>query len=117
MIALIKTIKQNKLNKEYDSYFSSTTGAGMHSISATQAANWMNSGEVQTIKDPSGAATYWVSDSDYTWGKANAAANGWTDAADWDTPNITVNVDHINDLEDLLEIQRQAQLTTRMGGY
>lgn len=117
VIALIKTIKQNKLNKEYDSYFSSTTGAGMHSISATQAANWMNSGEVQTIKDPSGAATYWVSDSAYTWGKANAAANGWTDAADWDTPNITVNVDHINDLEDLLEIQRQAQLTTRMGGY
>lgn len=117
VIALIKTIKQNKLNKEYDNYFSSTTGAGMHSISATQAANWMNSGEVQTIKDPSGAATYWVSDSAYTWGKANAAANGWTDAADWDTPNITVNVDHINDLEDLLEIQRQAQLTTRMGGY
>lgn len=117
VIALIKTIKQNKLNKEYDSYFSSTTGAGMHSISATQAANWMNSGEVQTIKDPSGAATYWVKESDYSWGKANAAANGWTDAADWDTPNITVNVDHINDLEDLLEIQRQAQLTTRMGGY
>lgn len=117
VIALIKTIKQNKLNKEYDNYFSSTTGAGMHSISATQAANWMNSGEVQTIKDPSGAATYWVKESDYSWGKANAAANGWTDAADWDTPNITVNVDHINDLEDLLEIQRQAQLTTRMGGY
>lgn len=116
VIALIKTIKQNKLNKEYDSYFSSTTGAGMHSISATQAANWMNSGEVQTIKDPSGAATYWVSDSAYTWGKANAAANGWTDAAEWGTPNVTVNVDHINDLEDLLEIQRQAQLTTRMGG-
>jgi len=117
VIALIKTIKQNKLNKEYDNYFSSTTGAGMRSISATQAANWMNSGEVQTIKDPSGASTYWVKDSDYSWGKANAAANGWTDAAEWDTPNITVNVDHINDLDDLLEIQRQAQLTTRMGGY
>lgn len=116
VIALIKTIKQNKLNKEYDSYFSSTTGAGMRSISATQAANWMNSGEVQTIKDPSGASTYWVKESDYSWGKANAAANGWTDAAEWGTPNVTVNVDHINDLEDLLEIQRQAQLTTRMGG-
>lgn len=117
VIALIKTIKQNKLNKEYDNYFSSTTGAGMRSISATQAANWMNSGEVQTIKDPSGASTYWVKESDYSWGKANAAANGWTDAAEWGTPNVTVNVDHINDLEDLLEIQRQAQLTTRMGGY
>lgn len=116
VIALIKTIKQNKLNKEYDSYFSSTTGAGMRSISATQAANWMNSGEVQTIKDPSGASTYWVKESDYSWSKANAAANGWTDAAEWNTPNVTVNVDHINDLEDLLEIQRQAQLTTRMGG-
>lgn len=117
VIALIKTIKQNKLNKEYDNYFSSTTGAGMRSISATQAANWMNSGEVQTIKDPSGASTYWVKESDYSWSKANAAANGWTDAAEWNTPNVTVNVDHINDLEDLLEIQRQAQLTTRMGGY
>lgn len=117
VIALIKTIKQNKLNKEYDNYFSSTTGAGMRSISATQAANWMNSGEVQTIKDPSGAATYWVKESDYSWSKANAAANGWTDAAEWGTPNVTVNVDHIDDLEDLLEIQRQAQLTTRMGGY
>lgn len=116
VIALIKTIKQNKLNKEYDNYFSSTTGAGMRSISATQAANWMNSGEVQTIKDPSGASTYWVKESDYSWSKANAAANGWTDAAEWGTPNVTVNVDHINDLEDLLEIQRQAQLTTRMGG-
>lgn len=114
VIALIKTIKQNKLNKEYDNYFSSTTGAGMRSISATQAANWMNSGEVQTIKDPSGASTYWVKESDYSWSKANAAANGWTDDASW---NMTVNVDHINDLEDLLEIQRQAQLTTRMGGY
>lgn len=113
VIALIKTIKQNKLNKEYDSYFSSTTGAGMRSISATQAANWMNSGEVQTIKDPSGASTYWVKESDYSWSKANAAANGWNDDASW---NMTVNVDHINDLEDLLEIQRQAQLTTRMGG-
>lgn len=117
VIALIKTIKQNKLNKEYDNYFSSTTGAGMRSISATQAENWMNSGEVQTIKDPSGASTYWVKESDYSWSKANAAANGWTDAAEWGTPNVTVNVDHINDLEDLLEIQRQAQLTTRMGGY
>ena len=117
VIALIKTIKQNKLNKEYDNYFSSTTGAGMRSISATQAANWMNSGEVQTIKDPSGASTYWVKESDYSWSKANAAANGWTDDASWNTPNVTVNVDHINDLEDLLEIQRQAQLTTRMGGY
>lgn len=116
VIALIKTIKQNKLNKEYDNYFSSTTGAGMRSISATQAANWMNSGEVQTIKDPSGASTYWVKESDYSWSKANAAANGWTDDASWNTPNVTVNVDHINDLEDLLEIQRQAQLTTRMGG-
>ena len=114
VIALIKTIKQNKLNKEYDNYFSSTTGAGMRSISATQAANWMNSGEVQTIKDPSGASTYWVKESDYSWSKANAAANGWNDDASW---NMTVNVDHINDLEDLLEIQRQAQLTTRMGGY
>lgn len=113
VIALIKTIKQNKLNKEYDNYFSSTTGAGMRSISATQAANWMNSGEVQTIKDPSGASTYWVKESDYSWSKANAAANGWRDDASW---NMTVNVDHINDLEDLLEIQRQAQLTTRMGG-
>ena len=113
VIALIKTIKQNKLNKEYDSYFSSTTGAGMRSISATQAANWMNSGEVQTIKDPSGASTYWVKESDYSWSKANAAANGWRDDASW---NMTVNVDHINDLEDLLEIQRQSQLTTRMGG-
>ena len=86
----------------------------MRSISATQAANWMNSGEVQTIKDPSGASTYWVKESDYSWSKANAAANGWNDDASW---NMTVNVDHINDLEDLLEIQRQAQLTTRMGGY
>ena len=84
----------------------------MTSISETQAANWGNSNEVQTMIRPDGSRAYYVKDSDYSYIKATAAENGWEDESVW---NMTVNVDHINDLEDLLEIQRQAQLTTRMG--
>ena len=60
---------------------------------------------------------YYVNNSDYSWNKANAAANGWTDAAVWgnNAVNMTVNVDHITDMQDLLNIANEAQLTTRMG--
>jgi hypothetical protein len=77
----------------------------------------MNKGEVQTIIDPAGNKQYYVNNSNYDWQKANAAANGWTDDAVWgdNAVNMTVNVDHINDLQDLLDISQQAQLTTRMG--
>lgn len=114
VIGLIQRIKQTKLNNEWDNYLGSTSG--MTQINATQAANWMNSNEVQTIKRPDGSSAYYVRNSDYSYEKGMAAQNGWTDEFYWGQgTNMTVNVDHINDLEDLLEIQRQAQLTTRMG--
>lgn len=117
VIALIDAIRHKKINDAWDKYTTTQT-AGMTSISAEQAKNWMNKGEVQTIIDPAGNKQYYVNNSNYDWQKANAAANGWTDDAVWgdNAVNMTVNVDHINDLQDLLDISQQAQLTTRMGG-
>lgn len=117
VIALIDAIKHKKINDAWDKYTTTQT-AGMTSISAEQAKNWMNKGEVQTIIDPAGNKQYYVNNSNYDWQKANAAANGWTDDAVWgeNAVNMTVNVDHINDLQDLIDISQQAQLTTRMGG-
>lgn len=117
VIVLIDAIKHKKINDAWDKYTTTQT-AGMTSISAEQAKNWMNKGEVQTIIDPAGNKQYYVNNSNYDWQKANAAANGWTDDAVWgdNAVNMTVNVDHINDLQDLIDISQQAQLTTRMGG-
>jgi phage-related minor tail protein len=117
VIVLIDAIRHKKINDAWDKYTTTQT-AGMTSISAEQAKNWMNKGEVQTIIDPAGNKQYYVNNSNYDWQKANAAANGWTDDAVWgdNAVNMTVNVDHINDLQDLLDISQQAQLTTRMGG-
>lgn len=110
VIGLIKAIKQEKLNDKWDSYLTSTNG--MTAISETQAANWGNSNEVQTMIRPDGSRAYYVNDSDYSYIKATAAENGWEDESVW---NMTVNVDHIDDLQDLIDIQKQAQLVTRMG--
>ena len=116
-IVLIDALNQKKKNDAWNEYTGKTT-AGMTAITEAQAKNWMNSSEVQTITNPAGDKSYFVKNSDYTWEKATAAKNGWTDSSAWgdNAVNMTVNVDHINDLEDLLQIQRQAQLTTRMGG-
>lgn len=116
-IVLIDALNQKKKNDAWTEYTGKTT-AGMTAITEAQAKNWMNSSEVQTITNPAGDKSYFVKNSDYTWEKATAAKNGWTDSSAWgdNAVNMTVNVDHINDLEDLLQIQRQAQLTTRMGG-
>lgn len=118
IIGLMDKIKHDKINAEWDNYLNNTT-AGMTGISEEQAKNWMNSDEVHKITNPSGTTSYYVNNSDYTWGKANAAANGWTDAGEWgnnaQTVNMTVNVDHIDELDDLLKIQQQAQSYSRMG--
>lgn len=116
-IVLIDALNQKKKNDAWNEYTGNST-AGMTAITEAQAKNWMNSSEVQTITNPAGDKSYFVKNSDYTWEKATAAKNGWSDSSAWgdNAVNMTVNVDHINDLEDLLEIQRQAQLTTRMGG-
>lgn len=117
VIVLIDAINHKKINDAWDKYTTTQT-AGMTSITAEQAKNWMNKSEVQTIIDPAGNKQYYVNNSNYDWQKANAAANGWTDDAVWgdNAVNMTVNVDHINDLQDLIDISQQAQLTTRMGG-
>lgn len=116
-IVLIDYLNQKKKNDSWREYTTTTT-AGMTSISEAQAKNWMNSSEVQAIKNPAGETAYYVKNSDYSWEKAQAARNGWTDADVWgsNAVNMTVNVDHINDLQDLIDLQKQAQLTTRMGG-
>ena len=114
-IVLIDALNQKKKNDAWSNYTGSQT-AGMTQISATQASNWMNRGEVQTILNPAGEKTYYVRNSDYSWGKANAASNGWTDDSIWgsNVTNMTVNVDHINDLQDLIDMRKQAQLVERM---
>lgn len=118
IIGLMDKIKHDKINAEWDNYLNNTT-AGMTGITEEQANNWMNSDEVHKITNPNGTTSYYVNNSDYTWGKANAAANGWTDAGEWgnnaQTVNMTVNVDHIDELDDLLKIQQQAQSYSRMG--
>ena len=86
----------------------------MTQLSDAQAAGWMNRNELQTVLRPDGSKAYYVNNSDYSYGKANAAENGWDDEFYWGT-NMTVNVDHIDDLQDLIDIQKQAQMTTRMG--
>jgi hypothetical protein len=119
VLTIIEAINLQKRNAAWEKYTTTDT-AGMTQISATQAKNWMNSGEVQTITNPAGQKSYYVKNSDYSWDKANSAANGWTDAAVWGnnagSVNMTVNVDHVNDLQDLLDMQRQAQQLNRMGG-
>lgn len=114
VIGLIQRIKQAKLNSEWDNYLSSTDG--MTQINDVQARNWVNSNEVQTMMRPDGSKAYYVSNSDWSYDKDMASRNGWTDEFYWGQgTNMTVNVDHIDDLQDLLNIQKQAQLTTRMG--
>ena len=115
VILLMDMIEQKRKNDAWSNYTGPQT-AGMTQISASQASNWMNRGEVQTILNPAGEKSYYVRNSDYSWGKANAASNGWTDDAVWgsNVTNMTVNVDHINDLQDLIDMQKQAQLVERM---
>ena len=114
VIALIQKLKQEKNDNAWNSYLGST--GNMTQISEAQARNWMNSSEVQTIKRPDGSSAYYVNNSNWSYEKDMASRNGWTDEFYWGSgTNMTVNVDHIDDLEDLLEIQRQAQMTTRMG--
>lgn len=117
VIAIIDAIKQDKINKDWQEYTGST--ANLQAISEREAMNWMNASEVKRITDPSGATAYYVDKSDYSWNKANAAANGWTDDSVWgsnaQTVNMTVNVDNISDLNDLLTIANQAQQYGRMG--
>lgn len=114
---ILQAINQEKRNKEWDEYTTTKT-AGMHQITADQAANWGNSSEVQTIINPAGEKAYYVKDSDYTWDKANSAANGWTDSGAWGgtTNNFNVNVQHVDDLQDLINMKDQAQQYERMGG-
>ena len=115
VILLLDMIEQKRKNDAWSNYTGPQT-AGMTQISASQASNWMDRGEVQTILNPAGEKSYYVRNSDYSWGKANAASNGWTDDAVWgaNVTNMTVNVDHINDLQDLIDMKKQAQLVERM---
>lgn len=117
VIALIDAINHKRINDSWSNYTGAQT-AGMTQITAQQAQNWMNRDEVQIIKNPAGDNAYYVRNSDYAWDKANAAKNGWTDSAAWgsNAVNMTVNVDHINDLQDLIDIKNQAQQLSRMGG-
>ena len=114
MIGLFSYFKKKKWDNEWDQFSSDT--AGYHELNSHDAQYWMNKDEVKQFKDPSGDTRYYVKDSDYTWTKSTDAANEYTDSGNWDNPTVVnVNVDHINDLDDLLKIQEQAQLTTRMG--
>lgn len=115
-ILLIDALNQKKKNDAWTEYTGKTT-AGMTAITEAQARNWMNTSEVQTMTNPAGQKAYYVKNSDYTWEKATAAKNGWTDSSAWgdNAVNMTVNVDHINDLQELIDIKNQAQLLTRMG--
>ena len=117
VVALIDAINHKRINDSWTNYTGAQT-AGMTQITAQQAQNWMNRDEVQIIKNPAGDNAYYVRNSDYAWDKANAAKNGWTDSAAWgsNAVNMTVNVDHINDLQDLIDIKNQAQQLSRMGG-
>lgn len=117
-IVLIDALNQKRKNDAWTEYTGTST-AGMTSITEAQARNWMNSSEVQTITNPAGQKAYYVKNSDYTWEKATAAKNGWTDSSAWGdnaVTNMTINVDHINDLQDLIDIKNQAQQLARMGG-
>lgn len=114
LIALFSYFKKKKWDNEWDQY--STNTSGYHELSSHDAQYWMNKDEVKQFKDPSGDTRYYVKDSDYTWLKSTDAANEYTDSGNWDNPTVVnVNVDHINDLDDLLKIKEQAQMTTRMG--
>ena len=114
LIGLFSYFKKKKWDNEWDQFSSDT--AGYHELNSHDAQYWMNKDEVKQFKDPSGDTRYYVKDSDYTWTKSTDAANEYTDSGNWDNPTVVnVNVDHINDLDDLLKIQEQAQLTTRMG--
>lgn len=118
VIALIDYVRQSKIDKDWDNYLNNQT-ANKHHITEQQARNWMNKDEIQTIIDPSGQKQYYINNSDWNWQKNQAAINGYTDdVSAWgdNAVNMTVNVDHINDLQDLIDISQQAQLTTRMGG-
>ena len=112
---ILDTIAQKKRDQAWNEYLTDTT-SGMTRITAEQAANWANSSEVQTLTDPSGQKAYYVKNSDYSWSKANDAANGWTDSAAWNnSTTFNVNVQQINDLQDLIDIKDQAQQYERMG--
>ena len=114
LIGLFSYFKKKKWDNEWDQFSSDT--AGYHELNSHDAQYWMNKDEVKQFKDPSGDTRYYVKDSDYTWTKSTDAANEYTDSGNWDNPTVVnVNVDHINDLDDLLKIQEQAQMTTRMG--
>lgn len=116
----LDALNRKKNNDAWESYRDQTKN--MTQISSQQAQNWMNSNEVQAIKMVDGSTGYFVNNSDYSYNKANASRNGWTDDAIWGDNarvnyNMNVNVQQIDDLNDLIQIADQAQLLNRMGGY
>lgn len=120
LIGLFKTLETYKNNKEYEEYFNQTKN--LQNLSPEQAKYWMNKDELKVFTNPAGEKSYYVDKSDYTWAKANASNNGWTDDAVWGSNagttnyNFDVNVDHINDLQSLIDMADNAQLLERMGG-
>lgn len=120
LIGLFKTLETYKNNKEYEEYFDQTKN--LQNLSPEQAKNWMNKDELKVFTNPAGEKSYYVDKSDYSWAKANASNNGWTDDAVWGSNagttnyNFDVNVQNINDIQDLLDMSNQAELLNRMGG-
>lgn len=120
LIGLFKTLETYKNNKEYEEYFDQTKK--LQNLSPEQAKNWMNKDELKVFTNPAGEKSYYVDKSDYSWAKANASNNGWTDDAVWGSNagttnyNFDVNVQNINDIQDLLDMSNQAELLNRMGG-
>lgn len=120
LIALFKTLETYQNNKEYSEYFAQTKN--LQNLSPEQARNWMNKDELKVFTNPAGEKSYYVDKSDYSWAKANASNNGWTDSAVWgdnattNNYNFDVNVQNINNLQDLIDMSNQAELLNRMGG-
>lgn len=120
LIGLFKTLETYKNNKEYEDYFDQTKN--LQNLSPEQAKYWMNKDELKVFTNPAGEKSYYVDKSDYSWAKANASSNGWTDDAVWGSNagttnyNFDVNVQNINDIQDLLDMSNQAELLNRMGG-
>lgn len=116
VIALLEVFKQKKEDQAWDDFSASLEGK--HIITEHDAQWWMNKDEVQKITSPGGMVKYVVDEKDYTWEKSIAARNesiGDTGAWGDNAIIMNVNVDHVNDLDELLKMQEQAQLTTRMG--
>ena len=117
--AILYELNKAKIYNDWNDYNESTNG--MHMLTADQAANWMNKSEVQTMVNPAGETRYYVADANYSWDKANSAANGWTDAAVWGdnattVNNYNMNIAHVDDLQDVIDMTKQAKQIERMGG-